>query len=153
MATFYVVRHAKAGSRGHWTGDDSVRPLNKKGREQAEKLVSVLEPFPIAATFSSPYLRCMETVGPLAKAHSMAVQASPSLAEGHGLAGAMQLIGDAKLNHAVLCTHGDIVWEMVEWLVQANVIRAGEGGYEKASTWVVELENGVPKKARFIPAP
>jgi len=153
LGTFYVVRHAKAGSRGHWQGDDRLRPLNKKGLEQAARLVHLLEPFPVAAIFSSPYLRCMQTVEPLAQAHSMATQASPSLAEGHGLAGAMQFMADPKLDHAVLCTHGDIVWEIVEDLVKGHVIRAGDGGYEKGSVWVVELANGVPRQARFIPAP
>jgi len=68
MATFFFVRHAKAGSRSHWTGDDRQRPLSKKGVKQAEDLVSVLGDFPISAVFSSPYRRCLETVEPLAKA-------------------------------------------------------------------------------------
>jgi 8-oxo-dGTP diphosphatase len=153
VGTFYVVRHAKAGSRGHWQGDDRLRPLNRKGLDQAEKLVSVLEPFPVAAIFSSPYLRCMQTVEPLARTHSLAVQAAPSLAEGNGLAGAMKFMGDANLDHAVLCTHGDVVWEIVESLVQRHVIKAGDGGFEKGSVWVVEVEGGAPTQARFIPAP
>ena len=153
MGTFYVVRHAKAGSRGSWVGEDRLRPLSKKGMEQAEKLVSVLATFPVASIFSSPYLRCMQTVEPLARAHSIAVQTAQSLAEGHGLAGAMQFMGDSKLDHAVLCTHGDIVFEIVEWLVQHRVIRAGDGGFDKGSVWVVELKNEIPRQARFISAP
>jgi hypothetical protein len=45
------------------------------------------------------------------------------------------------------------VWELVEDLVNRKVIRPGEGGYGKGSTWVVEYEQGVPVKARYIPAP
>lgn len=153
VGTFYVVRHAKAGSRGHWTGDDRLRPLSKKGFKQAEALVSVLEPFPISAIFSSPFLRCVQTVGPLARAHDIDVQQSESLAEGHGLTGAMQLMGDSNLDHALLGTHGDIVWELVEELVKRHVINPGEGGFEKGSTWVVVMEHGSPVRARYVPAP
>ncbi|MEO8744684.1 MAG: phosphoglycerate mutase family protein [Candidatus Dormiibacterota bacterium] len=153
MGTFYVVRHAKAGSRGHWTGDDRLRPLSKKGIEQAEKLVSIFEPFPITAVFSSPFLRCVQTVEPLARAPRMSVKQSAALAEGHGLSGAMEFIGDSGLDHVVLCTHGDIVWELVEELVKRHVIKAGEGGFEKGSTWVVEVEGGSFMRARFISAP
>lgn len=153
MGTFYVVRHAKAGSRGHWTGDDRLRPLSKKGFKQAEALVEILEPFPISAIFSSPFLRCVQTVQPLAQARKLAITQSEALAEGHGLAGAMKFLGDPKLDHAVLSTHGDIVWELVEELVKRHVVKAGVGGFEKGSTWVVDIEAGSFTRAQFIPAP
>ena len=148
-----MVRHAKAGSRGHWTGDDRQRPLSKKGIKQAEALVEILAPFPIAAIYSSPFLRCVQTVEPLARARKLPLKQTPSVAEGHGLAGAMELIGDPKLDEVVLSTHGDIVWELVEELVQRRVVKPGEGGFEKGSTWVVDFEDGSFERARFIPAP
>ncbi|MGA7910103.1 MAG: histidine phosphatase family protein [Candidatus Dormiibacterota bacterium] len=153
MGTFYVVRHAKAGSRGHWTGDDRVRPLSQKGLKQAEALVPMFEPFSVTSIFSSPFLRCVQTVEPLARARGMTVKQVPSLAEGQGLAGAMRLMGDSKLDGAVLGTHGDIVWELVEDLVNRHIIKPGDGGYEKAATWVVEVEDGAMIHARFISAP
>lgn len=153
MQTFYILRHAKAGSRSHWSGDDRLRPLNKKGQKQAEAIAATYAEFPIAAIFSSPYLRCLQTVEPLARARRIPVKSSPSLAEGRGLAGLGEFFQDGKLDHAVLSTHGDIVWEQLEDLVNRHVIRAGEGGFAKGSTWVVEVENGVPSRARYIPAP
>lgn len=148
-----MVRHAKAGSRSHWEGDDRLRPLNKKGFKQAERLVSILEPFPISAIFSSPFLRCVQTVEPLARAHRVALKETSSLAEGHGWKGAMQFMSDPNLDHAVLSTHGDIVWELVEELVKRHVVKAGEGGFEKGSTWVVDVEDDSFVSARFISAP
>jgi len=153
VGTFYVVRHAKAGSRGHWTGDDRQRPLSKKGIKQAEELVQILAPFPITAVCSSPFLRCVQTVEPLARARKLPLKQTPSLAEGHGLAGAMEFIGDPKLDEVVLSTHGDIVWELVEELVRRRVVKPGEGGFEKGSTWVVDFADGSFERARFIPAP
>jgi len=75
------------------------------------------------------------------------------LAEGHGLAGLTEFFGDRSLDGVVLSTHGDITWELVEDLVQRHVVKAGEGGFEKGSTWVVEVDDGVPVKARYLPAP
>jgi 8-oxo-dGTP diphosphatase len=153
VGTFYVVRHAKAGSRSNWPEDDRLRPLGKKGVKQAEELISVLEPFPISAVFSSPFLRCVQTVEPLARVRKLPVKQTSQLAEGHGLAGAMQVMGHPKLDHAVLSTHGDIVWELVDELVKQRVIKPGSGGFDKGSTWVVDLEEGAFTRARFIPAP
>ena len=153
MGTFYIVRHAKAGSRGHWTGDDRQRPLSKKGIKQAEALVEILARFPITAIYSSPFLRCVETVEPLVRARKLPLKQSLPLAEGHGLSGAMEFIGDPNLDEVVLSTHGDIVWELVEELVTDKVVKPGEGGFEKGSTWVVNFEDGSFTRARFIPAP
>jgi len=151
--SFYVVRHAKAGSRSHWSGDDRQRPLNKKGEKQADALVKVLQPFPITEINSSPYLRCVQTVQPLARARRLEVKQAASLAEGHGLAGLTEFFSDRNLDGVVLSTHGDIVWELVEDLVRRRVIKAGEGGFEKGSTWVMEVDDGGPMKARYLPAP
>ncbi len=154
MRTFYVVRHAKAGDREEWTGDDRKRPLTGKGRKQAEKLVEVLAKLPVAAVFSSGFVRCVQTVEPLAQARRLKVQLSPSLEEGSGLEGLAEFFGDRSLGNAVLCTHGDLAYELVEDLVEREVIRQGEGGYDKASTWVLGVDDhGVAVNARYLEAP
>ena len=153
LATFYFVRHAKAGSRDDWSGDDRLRPLTKKGKKQAEELVTVLKKFPITSIYTSQFLRCIQTVEPLARARGLEVKQSDELVEGLALKGAMQLITAGKLDHAVLGCHGDLSWELVEELVKHRVVKAGEGGFDKASTWVVDFEEGTPVKARYIPAP
>lgn len=154
MRTFYVVRHAKSGSRSHWSGDDRVRPLSKKGRQQAEELVTVLQSFPISAIFSSPFVRCVQTVEPLARARHLEVKESPSLAEGQGLEGLGEFLGDRSLDETLLSTHGDIVWELVGDLVSREVINESESGFAKGSTWVLDVDDhGVPERARYLPAP
>ena len=61
-----MIRHARAGERSEWEGDDRLRPLDERGRRQAEALVDALAAFPITRIFSSPYDRCVQTVEPLA---------------------------------------------------------------------------------------
>jgi len=154
LRTFHVVRHAKAGDREDWSGDDRLRPLTKKGQKQAEELVEVFRKFAVTEIFSSPYLRCMQTVEPLARARGLKVKPSPSLEEGHGLEGLAEFLGDRSLDHVVLSTHGDIMWELVEDLVAREVIKPGDGGYEKGAAWTLEVdEHGVAERARYIPAP
>jgi 8-oxo-dGTP diphosphatase len=154
VRTFFVVRHAKAGSRSHWSGDDRLRPLSKKGRKQAEELVAIFKQYPISDVFASSYVRCVQTVEPLATARHLEVKLSPSLEEGHGLEGLTEFLGDRSLDNVVLSTHGDIVWELVQDLVAREIPDSGDGGYEKGSTWALEVdEHGITERARYIPAP
>jgi phosphohistidine phosphatase SixA len=122
--------------------------------QQAEKLVSLLAPLPISAVHSSPYLRCVQTVEPLARVRHLEVKLSPSLEEGQGLEGLGEFLADRGLDDTVLSTHGDIVQELADDLVAREVIQAGYGGVEKGCTWVLEVdEHGVAERARYIPAP
>jgi 8-oxo-dGTP diphosphatase len=153
MPAFFFIRHARAGSRSHWEQDDRIRPLSKSGIKQAEALVSVLVPYPISAVFSSPYLRCVQTVEPLARARRLAVTETASLAEGAGLRGALRFIEDTKLGDSVLCTHGDVVQELLDDLIRRRVVKESQGGLDKGSIWVVEVEKGSSVRARYIPPP
>jgi 8-oxo-dGTP diphosphatase len=153
MPTLYFVRHAKAGNRGHWEDDDRVRPLSKSGIKQAEALVSVLGPYPISAIFSSPYLRCLQTVESLARARRLAVQETRHLAEGAGLKGAFRFIEDPELDEVALCTHGDVIQELIDDLIRRRIVKASQMELGKGSSWVVEVEDGSPVSARYIPAP
>lgn len=154
MPIFYFVRHAKAGSRTRWEGNDRDRPLSKSGLKQAEELVSVLGANPISAMWSSPYLRCVQTVEPLAKARRLKIQETRHLAEGARLKGAYRFIEDPDLDETVLCTHGDVILELVDDLVRRRIVKASQASLaDKGSTWVVEVEDGSPVGARYIPAP
>jgi phosphohistidine phosphatase SixA len=154
LRTFYIVRHGKAGDPEKWSGDDRLRPLTKKGKKQAEELVDIFKRLPVSDIYSSDYLRCVQTVEPLAAARRLEIKRSPSLEFGSGLEGLGEFLADRALDDVVLSTHGDIVFELVEDLVAREVINAGEGGYQKASTWVLEVdEHGVTEKARYLPAP
>jgi phosphohistidine phosphatase SixA len=139
-----LVRHAKAGDRENWGAPDDLRPLTPKGEAQAGALVAQLAPFAVDRVLSSPYLRCSQTVAPLAAARGLTVQPSDDLAEGEGLAGTALvralLDGDT---YTVLCTHGDVVEEVLDDL---GVRR--DGYTKKGATWVLN-----EKGARHIAAP
>ena len=100
-----LVRHASAGDRSTWDGDDRLRPLDKRGRKQAESLVELLLPLGVSRVVSSPYVRCVETVEPLAAALGVEVELDDRLAEGAGRA-AIELLEE---DGVAACTHGDVV--------------------------------------------
>ncbi|OOK81633.1 NUDIX domain protein [Mycobacterium kansasii] len=65
--TVLVVRHGTAGSKSRFSGDDTRRPLDKKGRAQAEALVGQLLAFGATSVYAADRLRCHQTVQPLAE--------------------------------------------------------------------------------------
>ena len=109
----YLVRHARAGHRETWAGeDDTLRPLDERGLRQAEALVAQLAQRDFSRILTSPYTRCVQTVEPLAAARGLAVEAVDSLAEGAGEAAALELFGSLE-TPAVACVHGDLVEALV----------------------------------------
>ena len=67
-----------------WADDDQLRPLDKKGRRQAQKLAAELATEDVRRVVSSPYVRCVQTVEPLAAALGLEVELDDRLAEGGG---------------------------------------------------------------------
>lgn len=61
-----LLRHARAGDRAHWKGDDHQRPLDKKGRRQAQAIAKTLPAFGPMAIYTADQMRCRETIEPLA---------------------------------------------------------------------------------------
>ena len=108
--TSVLLRHAAAGDRDHWDGDDFHRPLDARGRRESEALVELLRPFGVRRVVSSPYVRCVQTVEPLAAALGLPLELDDRLGEGEGRA-ALDLIQE---DGVLSCTHGDVVRELVD---------------------------------------
>jgi 8-oxo-dGTP diphosphatase len=79
--TLVVVRHASAGKRATWAGADEDRPLDDKGRRQAESLAAVLGSLAVQRAYSAPVVRCLETIAPFVSATGLEVRHEPLLAE------------------------------------------------------------------------
>jgi phosphohistidine phosphatase SixA len=98
-----LLRHASAGDRDAWSGDDRLRPLDERGRAQAVALRDLLRARGVQRVLSSPYVRCTQTVAPL----ELEIVPDERLAEGAPVEGTLALLHD--LDGAVACTHGDVV--------------------------------------------
>jgi len=79
--TLLLVRHASAGDRSDWDGPDDLRPLDRKGRDQAARLAEVLPLFGPTAVMTAERTRCRQTVEPLAERLGLAVEPLPELGE------------------------------------------------------------------------
>src|SRR2546429_98104 len=64
-SVIYLVRHARAGERTA-SPEDHLRPLNAEGWRQTETLTTWVQPSTNGRVLSSPYVRCVATVEPLA---------------------------------------------------------------------------------------
>jgi phosphohistidine phosphatase SixA len=135
------VRHARAGKAKEWRGDDRLRPLDERGRAQAEGLVDLLRGYEPTAILSSGAVRCDQTVEPLARALEQEVEERGELAEGAGADDVLSLASSLRDDVAVLCTHGDVIQEVL-----------GEES-AKGSTWVLRLEGDELARVEYLPPP
>lgn len=149
--TLLLIRHSHAGSRKDWAGDDRLRPLSAKGRRQARTLVAQLEPWAPSRVLSSPYRRCLETVTPLADDLGLKVEASDELAEGGG-SDAVALVRSLHDSHVALCTHGDVIPEILVALADEDRFDLGPAPRQaKGSTWVLLSRHGRFYDATYLP--
>ena len=155
----YLVRHAKAGSRSAWDGPDEERPLSKAGRRQAAGLTKLLRDEPIGRVLSSPYVRCRDTVAPLAERLRLPVEDADGLVEGAPLSEALRLVEKVTDKPTVLCTHGDVIGDLLHHFDSQGVrldadddAAPSELRFPKGSTWVLDVEDGQVVRGRYLPA-
>jgi phosphohistidine phosphatase SixA len=151
----YVVRHAHAGSRSAWEGPDEDRPLSPKGHRQSAAIAEALGAAGATRLVSSPYRRCVQTLEPLADRLGLAIDEDHRLAEGADGADAVALADELRKEPeaAVVCSHGDVVPEMLR-IFKATTVRFKDPFvWPKASTWVITWDGERWAKARYIPPP
>jgi len=79
--TLLLVRHASAGSRSDFEGPDELRPLDRRGRDQARRLAEVLPVFGPVQLLSADRVRCRETLAPLADRLGLETERAAELGE------------------------------------------------------------------------
>ena len=146
-----LIRHAHAGTRRDAHGPDQARRLSARGQKQARKLVETLEGYSPQRILSSPFTRCVETVTPLAEALRVKVEEDESLAEGTGLE-ALDLVRRVAHEKIALCTHGDVIPEILVALADEDHLDLGPRPRQaKGSVWVLEAHGGRFVKAAYLP--
>ncbi len=137
--SIYLVRHAKAGSRSEWSGDDQLRPLSKRGRRQADAIGHRLRKLGAGELIASPYVRCVQTLEPLAHRRGTVVNTDERLAENSGYDGALELLASVP-DGSVLCSHGDVIPETMQALQRRGCQFTTVADWRKASVWVLERD-------------
>lgn len=140
--TILLVRHASAGDRDQWEGDDRRRPLDDRGRGQAASLVERLALFEIDRILSSPYLRCVETAEPLARSRGLEIELRDELSEEHQTTAGARFVRALGSTNAVVCGHGGLSEAIV-----------GDS-QKKGETIVLVMAPGAEPRIRtVVPAP
>jgi phosphohistidine phosphatase SixA len=149
----YLVRHADAGDKRAWNGPDDHRPLTSAGHRQARRLPAQLDGDAITAIVSSPTVRCLQTVEPLAWHRGLEVRTDARLDVDANPDAALALLLDASSDQAVWCTHGELIGELLTRL-RARGAPIGDGAeWRKGSIWRLHVVAGQVAGAIYLPPP
>ncbi|MBA3621731.1 MAG: histidine phosphatase family protein [Euzebyales bacterium] len=147
-----LIRHAHAGSKAQWSGEDHLRPLSETGRAQAAGLVRAVSDREVGRVLSSPHTRCTQTVRPLALARGLTVEECDALIEERGDE-ALALVGALAGTQAALCTHGDVVGIVLSTLAAEGMAVPGDARWAKGSVWVLQHDGSRFRAASYVPPP
>lgn len=147
MRTVVVVRHGTAGRKSRFKGDDTQRPLDKRGRAQAEALVPQLLAFGATDVYAADRLRCHQTVEPLAEELGVTVHNEPALTEEsyaknpkRGRHRVLEI--SEQQGTPVICTQGKVIPDLIAWWCERDGVRPDKSRNHKGSTWVLSLAAG-----------
>jgi 8-oxo-(d)GTP phosphatase len=151
MTRLLLVRHADAGDRTGWQGDDANRPLTARGVRQAEELAWLLPPIlggqdrgpdrGPAEVRASPAQRCVATVAPLAAALGTSVIVDETLFEGASIRTLIDRMTDVATVGipSVWASHGDVIPGVLMELARSGLDLGHEPRCRKGSTWILDL--------------
>jgi 8-oxo-dGTP diphosphatase len=154
-----LVRHASAGNRSEWNGDDRARPLDETGQDQADELVRLLSRFGVDEIVTAEPVRCIETVGPLSESVGVPARTDPVLSE-DGFPGreedAVNLIRSLGRpgSAAVACSQSGVIEEIVARMAAADEVDVGDSlGIKKGGVWALSFDDHRLVGAERLPPP
>ncbi|GAB3276272.1 NUDIX hydrolase [Parasphingorhabdus pacifica] len=158
VTTVLLVRHANAGNRSEWSGDDTIRPLSESGCEQRDALHSLLPLFGPERVYTAPRLRCEQTVRPVAEDLGIELEADPSLSEEGYLADPEATVERvlriaAGTGTAVISSQGGVIPDLVARLSESAGIEPGEVRSAKGSVWILTFRHDAPSGNGSGPSP
>lgn len=132
-----IVRHAHAGSKKHWSGPDELRPLSDLGCDQAASLARRLAADRVEVVWSSPAVRCLQTVRPLAQERGLTVRSTPLLSKSGSARELLEWLHESgQAAPWVVCSHGEVLDALHAHAVAAGVTTLSLGAaMEKGAAW------------------
>ena len=126
--TVLIVRHGTAGSKSRYKGDDRKRPLDKRGRAQAESLVGQLLAFGANALYAADRVRCHQTLEPLAEELGVTIHNEPALTEeaysDNRKTARHRILEIASAGGTpVICTQGKVIPDLIAWWCERDEVR------------------------------
>jgi len=153
--TLLLVRHARAGSRSAWDGDDRDRPLDACGQAQADELVRLLARFDVEAVWSPGLRRCADTVAPFADAFDLPVREAEVMSWagyfGHEDEAIELLRSDHLSRDVVFCSQGEVIPDLLARVAAADQLDLPRPIVAaKGSTWALTATGGRVLTAEYF---
>jgi phosphohistidine phosphatase len=125
----HLLRHAHAGDSSEWIGDDDLRPLTRKGRQQCERLGAFLEAHGVRpdVIVSSPKVRAQQTAEIVASTLGMTVKLDQRLAEGFGKHELWALLDETGAREPMFVGHDPDFSGLLSYLVDTAGISMKKG--------------------------
>ncbi|HSK96321.1 MAG TPA: hypothetical protein VK891_06875, partial [Euzebyales bacterium] len=102
---------------------------------------------------SSPTLRCVQTVEPLARRRGVEVRTATELGVDGDPDAAVARLLEGGAAHTVWCSHGELISEVLARL-RARDAPLGDGAaWPKGSTWCLEVVDGSVVRAQYVAPP
>jgi phosphohistidine phosphatase SixA/predicted NUDIX family NTP pyrophosphohydrolase len=145
--TLIILRHTKAIERGDWDEKDSERTLNEKGFNQAQYLIDHLKPFAVEEIYTSDYVRCVQTVTPMAQARGLGVTQVPSLNEETFEHDPMRSISFANAlkqdeKNILICSHNPVIPTMLRGILNTMLKNKDLIKLEPGDAWIIHRVRG-----------
>jgi 8-oxo-dGTP diphosphatase len=156
--TVLIVRHATAGRKARYKGDDRKRPLDKRGRTQAQSLVPQLLAFGATDLYAADRTRCVQTIEPLAEKMGRTITVEPTLTEEayarNPKAAQKRTLEIAALGGTpVISTQGRVIPYLIQWWCERDGVKPDKSRNRKGSTWVLSLSDGKLIAADHLASP
>lgn len=170
-----LVRHAKSHSRDKWWGrPDRERPLTDAGMQQARQLaVDLAERGDVVALYSSPWVRCTQTIEPLADALDQPIIDADRLGEvvslpvhdggdawvtsawlgGRAVSFLNEIVGRHAGHRVVACSHGDVIPAAMAALIGRDALELSDVRCKKGARFTLTFDGGRCLDAVYHPPP
>jgi 8-oxo-dGTP diphosphatase len=143
-ATILLVRHAKAGKREQWKADDTLRPLDAEGTEQARRLTAVAPCYGPVRIASADLVRCADSVRGVSMATGVPLDIEPKLgsdAYAHDPQATLDWVREhvAAGGTSLLCSQGEVIPDLIDRLAERTVAKLRQPPSRKGSVWVLSF--------------
>lgn len=144
-----IVRHAHAGERKAWAGNDALRPIDQQGHAEARALAEILVLFEPTRLLTATPLRCKQTLEPLAERLGMPIVMDGAFAEPEDpedvpakvKAAATRLTELRAEDTTVICSQGKVMPPLL-----AHLHRAAEAATPHGTEKAPEEDDPAPYK-------
>lgn len=154
-----LVRHGRAGDSDLWNGDDTLRPLDETGRQQAETLADLLPAYLPTRVLSADRVRCVDSVRPVAERLGVSLEIDSDFSEDSHAEDpdrmanrlrALAAVGEA----VVVCSQGGVIPDTVTLLAQHDGVTLTAHAARKGSIWALHFgAGGILVAADYYPRP